>query len=87
MRAITLRNIPRGVERVILRRAKQTGLSLNKALISLLEEATHLRPRQPKRSKVHHDLDFLFGSWTPAQADAFDRVLAEQRRIDPGHWK
>jgi hypothetical protein len=38
------------------------------------------------RKVLHHDLDALFGAWSDREAAAFDRHLAEQRRIDPDLW-
>ncbi len=36
-----------------------------------------------KQATQYHDLDALAGSWTKAEATAFDKALAEQRTIDP----
>jgi len=83
MKAITLRNIPLDIQKAIQRRARKTG-SVNKAVISLLEESTGGR----KRKKVHlyHDLDKLAGTWSKREADDFDRTLALQRQIDSELW-
>jgi hypothetical protein len=85
MSAITVRKIPPAVARAVKERARKEGLSLNKAVIRLLEEATGVDPR--KRKVVHHDLDRFFGTWTQREADAFDATLKEQRQIDPEMWK
>lgn len=39
MKAITLRNLPDEVARMVQRRAKQKNTSVNKAVIDLLEES------------------------------------------------
>jgi hypothetical protein len=85
MKAITVRNIPPHVARLIERKARQDKTSLNRAVVSLLEQGSSVR-ENGKRT-VHRDLDFLFGSWTKEEADAFDADLAEQRKIDPELWK
>lgn len=85
MKAITLRNIPPPVARMIERKAKDDKSSLNKAVVSLLEQRAPREPRQ--RGKKYRDLDFLFGMWTKEEADAFDAALADQRQIDPELWK
>jgi hypothetical protein len=36
---------------------------------------------------VYRDLDVLAGTWSAAEAAAFDKALAEQRSIDPELWK
>ncbi|MCB1057744.1 MAG: hypothetical protein KDD11_19765 [Acidobacteria bacterium] len=85
MKAITVRNIPEELAAVLERQARESHTSLNKTVIRLLEKATGLEPRAGHRR--HHDLDALAGSWTPEEAADFDRVLEDQRRIDPELWR
>jgi hypothetical protein len=84
MKAVTIRKLPPDVTRAIRKRAQEKKLSINKAVVSLLEEAVSGPARKPKQ--VHHDLDFLVGSWTAAEAKRFNRAIAEQRKIDPEMW-
>ena len=85
MKVITLRNIPSEVALLIETRRQQSGLSLNKTVIRLLEESLCVSgsPGSPKR---YRDLDDLAGTWTGKEAREFDEILAEQRRIDPEMW-
>lgn len=86
MKAITLRNLPPEVARIVQQRAKQKKTSVNKAVIELLEESAGGTAK--KKTPVHyHDLDHLVGTWTKEEADAFDKLIAEQRTIDPELWK
>lgn len=85
MKAITLRNLPPDLEKAIRKRAQGKRMSVNKAVIGLLED--HLTQDKTKRAELHHDLDNLCGSWTEDAAAAFDRVLAKQRTIDRDVWK
>ena len=85
MGAITLRNLPPQVARAIREKARKERLSMNKAVIRLLEEATGATREAHK--VVHHDLDGFFGTWTREEADAFDQALREQRQIEPEMWK
>jgi hypothetical protein len=87
MAAITLRNLPRGVARAIREKARRERLSLNKAVIGLLEEATGAAPRGPGMPGVNHDLDRFFGAWTEEEADAFDEALREQRSVELEMWR
>jgi hypothetical protein len=84
--AVTLRNLPPQLARLVERRARERSMSLNKAVISLLEEAagTGLRPG---KKRVYHDLDGLAGKWSVREASAFEAALAEQRGIDQEHWR
>jgi hypothetical protein len=84
MTAITLRNIPPKLQEAIRRRAGADGLSLNKTVLRMLEEAAG--QRATARPELHYDLDHLAGTWSEEEAEAFDEALAEQRRIDPELW-
>ena len=77
---VSLRNLPKEVEEAILETSRREGLSLNKATLRLLEANL----RKPARNS---DFDEFFGTWSDAEADAFDRALAEMRQIDPGDWE
>ena len=85
MNAITLRKLPPEVLARIRRRAAERKTSLNKAVAGLLEERVGLEVAA-QREAVHTDLDHLVGIWSKREADAFDRALASQRRIDPDIW-
>lgn len=85
MTAITVRNLPPAVARSVREKARKEKLSLNKAIVKLLEEATGTG--SGKRRVVRHDLDRFFGTWTEAEADAFEQTLREQRQIDPEMWE
>ncbi len=85
LRPITLRNLPAAVARAVRERAGADGVSLNKAVIRLLEEALGLS--RPKRPRINHDFDEFIGVWTEQEAREMERFLAEERRIDPEMWK
>lgn len=86
MRALTLRNIPPELARFIRQKASKERLSLNKAVIRLLEECTG-SPGRKKEKRLYHDLDTLAGSWTKREAGEFEQVLRRQRAIDEDLWK
>ena len=85
MKAITLRNLPDAVSRLIRRKAATEGISLNRAVIQVLEERLGLS--HPLPEPRHHELDELAGSWSDTEAQAFDHALAAQRAIDLDLWK
>ena len=86
MKVITLRNIPPAVARLIEERSARTGLSLNKTVVQLLEE--RLGATGPTAgAESYRNLDDLAGVWTDEDAREFDRILEEQRRIDPELWE
>jgi hypothetical protein len=82
--AITVRNLPPSVSKVLREKARNERLSLNKAIVRLLEEAVG---GGGKGRVLYHDLDRFFGGWSKGEADAFDSAVREQREIDPEMWK
>lgn len=84
MIAITLRKISPKLQEAIQKRAGAEGLSLNKTVLRMLEEAAGQRS---VRREVHNDLDHLAGTWFEEEAEAFEVALAEQRKIDPELWR
>ena len=62
--------------------SRETGLSLSRKVIDMLSENYTVRERV-----LHHDFDFLFGSWTKVDGEEFDKLLAEQRQIDSELWQ
>ncbi len=65
-------------------KARRENLSLNRAVIRLLEEATG--EKRDTRA-AHHDLDHLAGRWSEEEYQQLMAALAEQRQVDPGMWK
>jgi hypothetical protein len=72
---IHLRNVPKEVQQAILETSHREGISLNKATIRLLEAHLH----KPARNS---DFEEFRGTWSGAEADAFDAALAEMRQVD-----
>lgn len=82
---LTLRDIDPGLRAALEREARRRGLSLNRAAIALLREATGQAPAE--RAPDLHDLDALAGTWSQHEADELDEAVREQRRIDPELWR
>ncbi|MBI2360807.1 MAG: hypothetical protein HYV04_18200 [Deltaproteobacteria bacterium] len=87
MKAITLRNLPPEVVKIVRKKARKKGTSINKAVISLLEESTGTSRKKQEKKTLYHDLDALAGSWTREEALEFEKALAAQRTIEPDLWK
>ena len=85
MKAVTLRNLPPSLDRTIRQRAKKKGMSVNKVVISLLQD--HLGESETRLARRYHDLDGVAGSWSKQEGEAFEETLAKQRVIDPEMWK
>jgi hypothetical protein len=87
LKQITLRGIPREVERIIKTEAERRGLSLNKAFLSILEKAAGVKGEAKKKKTLYHDLDHLSGIWAKEETKAFEKGLKLQRKIDEALWK
>ena len=85
MGAITVRNLPPELARVIRQKAKKEKTSLNRTVISLLEKATGLV--KPRTEEVHTDLDRFFGCISKQEADELAEAIREQRQIESKMWK
>ena len=77
----TIRNIPDGVDRVLRRRARQSGKSFNQVVLEALSEGAG----EPARSC--DDLDFMIGSISAREAEKIEREIGAQRHIDPRLWR
>ena len=86
MKAITLRNLPPELTRIIRRKAHEKGTSFTRVVMGLLEESAGIRGKK-KGAPAHHDLDDLAGSWSKEEASACDKAVARQRAIDPDLWR
>ena len=85
MKAITVRDMPPALEEAVLKRAQREGMSLNRTVILMLEEATGLSEDQKPR--LNHDFDKFAGTWTAEEAEEFDRRVAHFEEIDWEMWK
>jgi hypothetical protein len=77
---ISLRNLPPEVEKAILETSHREGISLNKATLRLLQASL-------RKPTINTDFDEFIGTWSDAEADAFDAALAEMRKVDPIDWE
>jgi plasmid stability protein len=77
----TIRSIPAHVDRALRERSAREGKSLNEVTVETLERGLDLGGH-PIR---HRDLSAIAGSWVRDRE--VDRVLGEQRTIDPDLWR
>ena len=81
----TIRNIPKEVDRVLRRRARQQGRSLNDVLVEALSAAAGVNGvKLPKVKRI--DLSDIAGTWV--EDPEFDKFLEEKEQIDdPEMWR
>ena len=87
MKAVTLRNVPPEIAKLVRKEAERQRTSINKAVISLLQTRVEGRKKKKTKTANYDDLDALAGSWTKKEAAEFDKALNSQRSIDPELWK
>ncbi len=85
MKAVTLRNIPAAIQRAIRAKARQKRISVNKAVIELLQERVGVL--EDHKNIIHSDLDSLAGSWSSQEGKAFEKAVGAARRIDADLWR
>jgi hypothetical protein len=81
LRQYTIRNIPSQVDKFLRQKAKAVGKSLNETLLDALKRGAGLSDEVI----LHHDLDFVIGTWT--DDPTFDEITKLQRKVDKGLWK
>ncbi|MBN2037404.1 MAG: hypothetical protein JW768_11725 [Chitinispirillaceae bacterium] len=85
MTALTIRKIPRAVEKAIREKAHSRHISLNKAVISILEDS--VAGNKSGKTNKYHDLDWMCGIWNTKEFKAFKRHLTHTRKIDGEIWQ
>jgi plasmid stability protein len=75
----TIRGVPDHVDRALRARAKKENKSLNQLAVEALTEAAGARAER------YTDLDDLIGTWV--DDPEFDKIMAEQDRIDEELWR
>jgi len=86
MSQLTIRGLDKRLWQAIRELARRERISLNKAALRLLERGAGLAPARPD-NRIGHSLDHLAGTWTTAEAKAFDQALKSCEQIDEAMWK
>ncbi len=77
----TIRNIPPAVDKVIRKRAQQSGTSFNQTVVDLLS----LQTFGTTTPAADNGFDWLYGAMQ--LDDGFDDAIKEQSGIDQEIWK
>jgi predicted transcriptional regulator len=80
----------RGVDEYTVVRLRQEArrqkVSVNALILRLIRRGIVSGARD-RRRRIFRDLDGLAGTWTAAEANAFDRAVADFERVDDEHWR
>jgi plasmid stability protein len=80
---LTLRGCDEELTRALKEASARRGLSVNRFVLETLRESLLGRGKKPRR---YDDLKALVGTWSVAEAEAFDMVTEDFERIDPELW-
>ena len=82
---LTIRGLPPEMEEAVRDEAAKERISLNKAVIRLLEKAMG-KPGPHQQVSISHDLDRFCGVWTDEEAAELESRFQDNRKIDPELW-
>jgi len=84
MKSITIHGIDEKTEKLIKKRAKSEGKSVNKVMKGLLAEALGIE--KTKKDNREEFLD-IFGVWTEDEGKQFFEAIKDLETIHPEDWK
>jgi len=86
MKAITIRGIDSSVSSRLKQVAKNEKKSVNQLVLDIIKQNIGMQ-KSKKYTKVHDDLDHLFGIWTDAEFEKIQGFVDSQRKIDGEWWE
>jgi plasmid stability protein len=88
MKQLTIRGFDEALEQQLRKLAAEEHLSLNKAVLKLLKEATGLGANQPSLPNCVGDrLDAFIGVWSEQEEQEFNTTVAAFEQLDEDLWK
>ena len=87
MKQLTIRGFDEVLEKQLHRVAAQEHLSLNKAVLKLLKEATGLAMNSHSPECVGDRLDTFIGVWSEQEEQEFNTAVAALAQIDEDLWQ
>lgn len=86
MSQLTIRGFDKKTERVIRNIAERERISLNKAVLRILERGMRVADSDSRKIVVGSTLDHLAGTWSEEEARIIDEVEKDFEQIDSGLW-
>jgi hypothetical protein len=84
MKSITIHGLDSQLDKMIRKRAKREGKSLNKTIKELLEQSLGIRHGQNTDNR--EDFMDLFGKWNATEKKEFENTLKDFEKIDARDW-
>jgi plasmid stability protein len=85
LKSITIHGLESNLDQKITQRAKEEGISINKAIKKILTEAL-LGPEQ-KITDHRDDFRDLFAVWDKEEEEEFNRKVQDFETVNPEEWQ
>jgi hypothetical protein len=85
MKSITIHGIDEPLAGLIKSKAHAEGMSINKTIKKVLEEAFGIKPRHKNINRS--DLEEFCGLWSESDLIEFEQKTQDLRKIDPEDWQ
>ena len=79
MPQLTIRGVSDELGRRLTTASRERNQSVNATVLQLLEQALGVDARRQRLRR--------YATWTPEEAEVFDRAVAEQRVVDDDLWR
>lgn len=86
MKTLTVRGIDPLLSQKLKEIARQEGKSINQLVLDAIKQHFGLE-KEKKFTRIYHDLDHLFGSWSQEEYDLVQGKIDRERGIDDELWK
>ena len=83
MKTMTIRNVPTELSAALEAEKRRRGLSLNRTVVALMQEALGVSPGTSRSNGLHR----LAGSWSKDEFRDFEQAVAPLSEIDRELWK
>ena len=87
MDQLTVRGIDESLREWLKLEAKRNKQSVNRYVLTLLQEASGTNKTEKRAEVTHHELDHLAGSWSETELQEFLKQVAQARAIDEDLWQ
>ena len=86
MGSLSIRGVDEELSRRLKNAARRNNRSVNQYVLELLRQQTGIE-KTKKFTKIHSDLDHLFGSWSEEEFEAVQGKIDTESTIDDELWK
>lgn len=86
MKAMTVRGVNPDMAEKLQALAKKQGKSINQVILEIIQKSLGLSKEQ-KYTRLHDDLDHLFGQWSQEEFDRIQGKIDAERTIDKELWQ